>query len=129
MLVSFFVFKRKTAYDMRISDWSSDVGSSDLESDGMPEEVEEEIARVKAVLEAAGATRMSVSRDEDERLRFWSGRKAAFPAMGRISTDYYCMDGTSSEESLLGTACVSTCQSRCTLYHTKKISTNTTKLA
>ncbi len=64
------------------------------ESDGTPEEVEEEIARMKAVLEAAGATRMTVSRDEAERLRFWSGRKAAFPAMGRISPDYYCMDGT-----------------------------------
>jgi glycolate oxidase len=64
------------------------------ESDGAPEEVEEEIARMKAVLEGAGATRMSVSRDEAERLRFWSGRKAAFPAMGRISPDYYCMDGT-----------------------------------
>jgi glycolate oxidase len=64
------------------------------ESDGTPEEVEEEIARIKAVLEAAGATRMTVSRDENERLRFWSGRKAAFPAMGRISPDYYCMDGT-----------------------------------
>jgi len=64
------------------------------ESDGMPEEVEDEIARMKAVLEGAGATRMSVSRDEAERLRFWSGRKAAFPAMGRISPDYYCMDGT-----------------------------------
>jgi len=56
--------------------------------------VEEEIARTKAVLERAGATRTSVSRDEAERLRFWSGRKAAFPAMGRISPDYYCMDGT-----------------------------------
>ena len=64
------------------------------ESDGTPEEVEEEIARTKAVLERGGATRISVSRDEAERLRFWSGRKAAFPAMGRISPDYYCMDGT-----------------------------------
>jgi glycolate oxidase len=64
------------------------------ECDGMPEEVEEEIARTKAVLERAGATRMKVSRDEAERLRFWSGRKAAFPAVGRISPDYYCMDGT-----------------------------------
>ena len=64
------------------------------ESDGTAEEVEEEIERTKAVLERAGATRMSVSRDEAERLRFWSGRKAAFPAMGRISPDYYCMDGT-----------------------------------
>jgi glycolate dehydrogenase FAD-linked subunit len=64
------------------------------ESDGTPEEVEDEIARMRAVLERSGATRMSVSRDEAERLRFWSGRKAAFPAMGRISPDYYCMDGT-----------------------------------
>jgi glycolate oxidase len=64
------------------------------ESDGTAEEVEEEIARMKAVLERAGATRMTVSRDEAERLRFWSGRKAAFPAVGRISPDYYCMDGT-----------------------------------
>ncbi len=64
------------------------------ESDGTPEEVEEEIARIKTVLGQAGATRMTVSRDEAERLRFWSGRKAAFPAVGRISPDYYCMDGT-----------------------------------
>jgi len=64
------------------------------ESDGSPEEVEDEIARMKAVLEASGATRLSVSRDEADRLRFWSGRKAAFGAMGRISPDYYCMDGT-----------------------------------
>jgi glycolate oxidase len=64
------------------------------ESDGIVEEVEDEIARVKTVLERAGATRITVSRDEAERLKFWSGRKAAFPAMGRISPDYYCMDGT-----------------------------------
>jgi glycolate oxidase len=64
------------------------------ESDGTPQEVEDEIARLKAVLERAGATRMRVSRDEAERLRFWSGRKSAFPAVGRISPDYYCMDGT-----------------------------------
>jgi glycolate oxidase len=64
------------------------------ESDGTPQEVEDEIGRVQAVLASSGATRMSVSRDEAERLRFWSGRKAAFPAMGRISPDYYCMDGT-----------------------------------
>jgi glycolate oxidase len=64
------------------------------ESDGTPAEVEEEIARVEAVLKAAGAVRLAVSRDEAERLRFWSGRKAAFPAVGRISPDYYCMDGT-----------------------------------
>jgi glycolate oxidase len=64
------------------------------ESDGSAAEVEEEITRVEEVFTRAGATRLTVSRDEAERLRFWSGRKAAFPAVGRISPDYYCMDGT-----------------------------------
>jgi glycolate oxidase len=64
------------------------------ESDGTPQEVDDEIARMQSVLQRAGAARMTVSRDEGERLRFWSGRKAAFPAVGRISPDYYCMDGT-----------------------------------
>jgi glycolate oxidase len=64
------------------------------EADGLPDEVEEEVAKVKEVFERAGATRLTASRDEAERLRFWSGRKAAFPAMGRISPDYYCMDST-----------------------------------
>jgi glycolate oxidase len=64
------------------------------ESDGIPEEVEDEVARMKAVLEGAGATRITISGSEAERLKFWSGRKAAFPAVGRISPDYYCMDGT-----------------------------------
>jgi len=64
------------------------------ESDGTPEEVAEEITRMKAVLSQAGATQLRVSASEEERSRFWSGRKAAFPAVGRISPDYYCMDGT-----------------------------------
>jgi glycolate oxidase len=64
------------------------------EADGTPEEVEEDITRMKAVLEKAGATGIRVSRDEAERLTFWAGRKAAFPAVGRISPDYVCMDGT-----------------------------------
>ena len=64
------------------------------ESDGTVEEVAEEITRMKTVLEASGATRMTLSSDEAERLKFWSGRKAAFPAVGRLSPDYYCMDGT-----------------------------------
>src|SRR3989440_6340117 len=64
------------------------------ESDGTPDEVAHEISRMKAVLEGAGAVRLAVSSNEAERLRFWSGRKAAFPAVGRISPDYYCMDGT-----------------------------------
>jgi glycolate oxidase len=70
------------------------------ESDGSAAEVEEEIAKMKEVLERAGATRLAVSRDEAERLRFWSGRKAAFPAVGRISPDYYCMDGTIPKKRL-----------------------------
>jgi glycolate oxidase len=64
------------------------------ESDGTAEEVAEEIGRMKAVLETSGATDLRVSQSEAERLRFWAGRKAAFPAAGRISPDYYCMDGT-----------------------------------
>ena len=64
------------------------------EADGTAEEVEEDIARMSAVLGAAGAVAMTVSQSEAERLRFWSGRKNAFPAAGRISPDYYCMDGT-----------------------------------
>jgi glycolate oxidase len=64
------------------------------ESDGTPEEVAEEIARVIEVLTAAGARDIRVSQSEAERLRFWAGRKAAFPAVGRITPDYYCMDGT-----------------------------------
>ena len=70
------------------------------ESDGSAAEVDEEIAKMKQVLEGAGATRLTVSRDEAERLRFWSGRKAAFPAVGRISPDYYCMDGTIPKKCL-----------------------------
>ncbi|WP_341890779.1 FAD-linked oxidase C-terminal domain-containing protein [Variovorax sp. YR752] len=64
------------------------------ESDGTPEEVEEEIGRMVAVLQRCGATAVSVSEDEAQRLRFWSGRKNAFPASGRISPDYMCMDST-----------------------------------
>ncbi|WP_341679063.1 FAD-linked oxidase C-terminal domain-containing protein [Niveibacterium sp. SC-1] len=65
-----------------------------VESDGTAEEVEEEIGRITDLLQAQGASEIRVSRDEAERLRFWAGRKAAFPAAGRISPDYYCMDGT-----------------------------------
>jgi glycolate oxidase len=64
------------------------------ESDGTPEEVADEIERMNAVLRAAGATRLQVSASESERLRFWAGRKNAFPAAGRASPAYYCMDGT-----------------------------------
>jgi len=64
------------------------------ESDGTPEEVAEEIERMQSVLLAAGATQCQVSADEAQRLKFWSGRKNAFPASGRISPDYMCMDST-----------------------------------
>ncbi len=64
------------------------------ESDGTDDEVEEEIGRMGAVLKGCGATRLDLSQDEVERLKFWSGRKNAFPASGRISPDYMCMDST-----------------------------------
>ena len=64
------------------------------ESDGTREEVEHEIAKVIEVMRASGATDIRCSASEAERLRFWSGRKAAFPAVGRISPDYYCIDGS-----------------------------------
>jgi len=64
------------------------------ESDGTPEEVAEEISRMEAVLGSSGATRIEVSDNEAQRLKFWSGRKNAFPATGRMSPDYMCMDST-----------------------------------
>jgi glycolate oxidase len=70
------------------------------ESDGTPEEVEEEIGRMSAVLQRCGASRIEVSQDEAQRLRFWSGRKNAFPASGRISPDYMCMDSTIPRKKL-----------------------------
>jgi glycolate oxidase len=64
------------------------------ESDGSREEVAGEIEAMRAVLEQSGAASLRVSSSENERLAFWAGRKAAFPAIGRLSPDYYCMDGT-----------------------------------
>ncbi len=64
------------------------------ESDGTPAEVAQEIEQMSAVLRTACATRIQVSCNEAERLRFWAGRKNAFPAVGRVSPAYYCMDGT-----------------------------------
>ncbi len=64
------------------------------ELDGTDEEVRAGIARVRELLEREGATEVRLARDEAERTRFWAGRKAAFPAVGRLSPDYYCMDGT-----------------------------------
>ncbi len=65
-----------------------------VELDGPEAEVEDLIARVEAIARESGAVNVRTSRDEEERLKFWAGRKAAFPAVGRISPDYYCMDGT-----------------------------------
>ena len=70
------------------------------ESDGTVDEVADEIARMEAVLGANGAKRLVVSQDEDERLTYWAGRKNAFPAAGRVSPDYYCMDGTIPKKRL-----------------------------
>ena len=65
-----------------------------VELDGVEAEVDYLIGRVREIAEDNGAASVRVSANEDERLLFWAGRKAAFPAVGRISPDYYCMDGT-----------------------------------
>jgi len=64
------------------------------ELDGVEADVRDDCLRVRAVLERAGASEVRQARDEAERVKFWAGRKAAFPAIGRLSPDYYCMDGT-----------------------------------
>jgi glycolate oxidase len=64
------------------------------ELDGTSEEVSEGIAQIRTLLLKQGAAEVRTSRDEADRLRMWAGRKAAFPAVGRLSPDYYCMDGT-----------------------------------
>jgi glycolate oxidase len=65
-----------------------------VELDGPQAEVDHLIARVEAIARDNRATSVRISQNEAERLAFWAGRKAAFPAVGRISPDYYCMDGT-----------------------------------
>ncbi|MCO6440841.1 MAG: FAD-binding protein [Nitrococcus mobilis] len=64
------------------------------ELDGGEAEVSEQMRRVETILREQGADRIRVARDDTERARFWAGRKAAFPAVGRLAPDYYCMDGT-----------------------------------
>jgi glycolate oxidase len=64
------------------------------ESDGEAQEVEEEIAFMEEILASYGASKCMVSQDDCQRALFWSGRKNAFPASGRLSPDYYCIDGT-----------------------------------
>ncbi len=70
------------------------------ESDGTPEEVAEELGRMREVLTRCGAAAIAVSQDEAERLRSWSRRKNAFPASGRISPDYMCLDSPSPRHPL-----------------------------
>ncbi len=71
-----------------------------VEADGTSEEVGAEMAEIRRVLTQSGATEIRVSKDEAQRLLYWSGRKAAFPAVGRISPDYYCIDGTIPRKAL-----------------------------
>ncbi|WP_341704859.1 FAD-linked oxidase C-terminal domain-containing protein [Ferrovibrio sp.] len=71
-----------------------------IELDGPPAEVDDLLGRVKAIADACGAVYSRISENEDERLSFWAGRKAAFPAVGRISPDYLCMDGTIPRKAL-----------------------------
>ncbi len=72
------------------------------ELDGVEADVADDCERVREVLEKAGATEVRLARDESERVKFWAGRKNAFPAVGRISPDYYCMDGTIPRRELPG---------------------------
>jgi glycolate oxidase len=70
------------------------------EVDGTNEEVSEHVMQVRKLLLGAGAKEVRTARDDAERAVFWKGRKAAFPAVGRISPDYYCMDGTIPRRAL-----------------------------
>jgi glycolate oxidase len=71
-----------------------------VELDGCAPEVDFLIGRVETIATSNGAAAIRISRTENERLAFWAGRKAAFPAVGRISPDYYCMDGTIPRKAL-----------------------------
>jgi glycolate oxidase len=71
-----------------------------VELDGPPAEVDHLIGRVEAIAAEKGCCYARTSTTEEERLAFWAGRKAAFPAVGRISPDYYCMDGTIPRKAL-----------------------------
>ena len=64
------------------------------EIDGSIEEVEDQLQQAEQILKQSGATQIQIAKDETQRTQFWAGRKAAFPAVGRLSPDYYCMDGT-----------------------------------
>jgi len=70
------------------------------ELDGVEEEIAPQLERLQGLLRAQGAVSIQYASDEAERIRFWSGRKNAFPAVGRLSPDYYCMDGTIPRKAL-----------------------------
>jgi glycolate oxidase len=85
----------RAAEDFAHAGYPTDVAAILLcEVDGSNAEVSEDIKRVRELLLASGAIEVRTAADEGERARFWAGRKSAFPAVGRISPDYYCMDGT-----------------------------------
>lgn len=71
-----------------------------IELDGPPVEVDHLVGLVEAIAQTHGATHCKISNSDAERLTFWAGRKAAFPAVGRLSPDYFCMDGTIPRKEL-----------------------------
>ncbi|MDG2176278.1 MAG: FAD-linked oxidase C-terminal domain-containing protein [Gammaproteobacteria bacterium] len=71
-----------------------------IEIDGSTTNVEEQLKIMREVLNNSGLTALKIARDDNERALFWKGRKSAFPAVGRISPDYYCMDGTIPRKAL-----------------------------
>jgi glycolate oxidase len=72
------------------------------ETDGAAGDAEAELAHIAEICRTAGASELHVAKDEAERARLWAGRKAAFPAMGRLAPDYYCIDGTIPRRQLPG---------------------------
>jgi glycolate oxidase len=91
----------QAAEDFVKADYPTDAAAILLcELDGNEADVSAQIEKVKILLTNSGATDIRLAHDEQERIRFWSGRKNSFPAMGRISPDYYCMDGTIPRKEL-----------------------------
>jgi glycolate oxidase len=85
----------KAAEDYAHAGYPVDVAAILLcEVDGADSEVEDHIQVIKSLCQEHNAIELRVARDQAERQRFWAGRKAAFPAVGRLAPDYYCMDGT-----------------------------------
>ena len=72
------------------------------ELDGTEDDVTAQVETVSRLLKRSGASEIRLAESEEERTTFWAGRKAAFPAVGRISPDYYCMDGTIPRKELAG---------------------------